>query len=62
MESKINVSLRVKPLSASEKANAKNQLWSIPSESSLCNKRTNEVYQFDRVFGENESTKLIFDS
>lgn len=62
MESKINVSLRVKPLSAQERQLDKNHLWSCVSETTLMNKRTKEVYQFDNVFGPEMSTNQIFDS
>lgn len=56
MESKINVSLRVKPLSKIEEANEKNHLWGRISDQSIINKRTGEVLTFDKVFGEEVST------
>ena len=61
MESKINVSLRVKPLSDQDQQNPKNNIWQIINESSLFNNRTQEVFQFDRVFGGDSSTQQIFD-
>lgn len=57
MESKINVSLRIKPLSATEAAQDKNHLWLKMSDSAIMNKRTKEVFQFDRVFGDDVSTR-----
>lgn len=62
MESKINVSLRMKPLSESEAANEKNQMWVKISDNSILNKRTNEVFQYDKVFGDDAGTSEIFDS
>lgn len=44
MESKINVSLRIKPLSESEAANEKNHMWAKIADNSILNKRTNEVF------------------
>lgn len=60
MESKINVTLRVKPLSQIEAKSDKNKLWKIASESSLINSRSNEAFTFDRVFGPEVSTETIF--
>jgi len=57
MESKINVSVRIKPLSTTEAMLDKNHLWVKMSESAIMNKRTKEVYQFDNVFGGDVSTK-----
>lgn len=62
METKINVSLRVKPLSAQESILEKNHLWSKTSDNTIMNKRTKEVFQFDKVFGHEVSTAEIFDS
>ena len=62
METKINVSLRVKPLSAQESINDKNHLWTKTSDTTIMNERTKEVFQFDRVFGAEVSTAEIFDS
>ena len=61
MESKINVSVRVKPLNDQESMLDKNHLWSEVSETTLMNKRTKEVYHFDNVFGPELSTEQIFD-
>ena len=60
MESKINVSLRVKPLSQIEAKQDKNKLWKIASETSLINSRSNEAYTFVKVFGPEVSTETIF--
>ena len=60
MESKINVSLRVKPLSQLEAKSDKNKLWKISSESTLVNSRSNEAFTFDKVFGSEVSTETIF--
>ena len=62
MESKINVSLRIRPLSAAEAAQDKNHLWLKMSDSAIMNKRTKEVFQFDRVFGDEVTTRQIFDA
>ena len=56
MESKINVTLRIKPLSASEAKQDKNKLWSKVSETTLMNSRSKEVFSFDKVFGPEVST------
>lgn len=37
-------------------------VWSKISDTTLMNKRTNEVYHFDRVFGDNIDTREIFNS
>lgn len=58
----INVSLRIKPLSDQEAANDKNHLWVKLSDTSIMNKRTNEVFQYDKVFSDEASTSDIFDS
>lgn len=62
MESKINVSLRIKPLSENEAVNDKNHMWVKLSDNSVMNKRTNEIFQYDRVFGDDANTSEIFDS
>ena len=62
MESKINVSLRIKPLSKTESLHEKNHLWSKISDNSVMNKRTKEVFQFDKVFGDDVGTQEIFDT
>ena len=56
MESKIIVSLRIKPLSNQELQNQKVVIWSKISDTTIMNKRTNEVYHFDRVFGDTIDT------
>ena len=62
MESKINVSLRVKPLSENEAVNEKNRMWVKISDNSIMNKRTNEIFQYDKVFSDDMGTQEIFDS
>lgn len=62
MESKINVSLRIKPLSESEGVNDKNHMWVKLSDNSIMNKRTNEIFQYDKVFGDDANTSEIFDN
>ena len=47
METKINVSLRIKPLSSKEKFLDKNHLWEKMGDASILNKRTNDVFKFD---------------
>ena len=62
MESKINVTLRVKPLSADEARNKKNELWKQQSDTGILNTRTNELYTFDRVFPGSSTTQELFDN
>lgn len=62
MESKINVSLRIKPLSTAEAMVEKNHLWSKISDNTIMNQRTKEVYNFDNVYDGDVRTKEIFDS
>lgn len=56
MESKINVTVRIKPLSESERAIEKNHLWNLLGENTVMNIRTKEMFTFDCVFGEGVST------
>ena len=57
VESKINVTVRIKPLKPKEAAHEKNkQVWQNINEQELMNMRTKEVYTFDRVFGPDVST------
>ena len=60
MESKINVTLRVKPLSAAEAKLDKNKLWTKVSDNTLMNTRSKDVFSFDKVFDQNVSTDTIF--
>ena len=61
VESKINVTVRIKPLKQKEQVNDKNKnLWHRINEQGLMNMRTKEVYTFDRVFGPETSTEIIF--
>ena len=62
MERKINVTVRVKPLSEKEKKNEKNHLWQVASDSSILNTRTNEMYTFDRVYPGTCNTAEVFDT
>jgi len=52
MESKINVTVRMKPLSESERSSDKNNLWQLFGESTLMNIRTKEMFSFDTIFSE----------
>lgn len=61
MESRINVTVRVKPLKPDEEGNDKNSLWEIRSDQVVHNTRTNESFSFDKVFSPEYSTKEIFD-
>ena len=60
MESKINVTLRVKPLSAAEAKLDKNKLWTKVSDNTLMNTRSKDVFSFDKVFDQNVTTETIF--
>lgn len=62
MESKINVTVRMKPLSESERAQDKNHIWSQVSENTIANVKTKEMFSYDMVFGEKSTTQEIFDS
>jgi hypothetical protein len=57
MESKINVTVRVKPLSDTERANEKNHIWSQVSDNTIINVKTKELFTFDSVFGEGVTTQ-----
>ena len=60
MESKINVTLRVKPLSTVEGRHEKNKIWHVQNGNTLMNSRSKEVFTFDKVFGPEVSTQTIF--
>jgi centromeric protein E len=62
MESKINVSVRMKPLSEAERASDKNYIWNQVSENTIMNVKTKEMFTFDNIFGERMQTQQIFDS
>ena len=62
MESKINVTVRVKPLSETEKAQEKNHIWSQVSDNTIINVKTKELFTFDAVFGDGVTTQKIFDN
>lgn len=62
MESKINVTVRIKPLSDNERSSEKNHLWSMIGDNTVMNVRTKEMFTFDSVFGEKVSTIEIFDN
>ena len=62
VESKINVTVRMKPLKEKEAANERNaNVWNRVNDQTLLNTRTKEMYQFDRVFGPEVPTEAIFD-
>ena len=61
MESKINVTVRIKPLATKDAKNDKNSnVWNKVSEQTLVNSRTKEAFSFDRVFGSEVTTETIF--
>lgn len=60
MESKINVAVRIKPLSAAESQQEKNRMWSKVSDNTLMFQRTKEMFAFDHVFGPEVKTETIF--
>jgi hypothetical protein len=60
MESKINVAVRIKPLSAAEIQQDKNRMWSKVSDNTLMFQRTKEMFAFDHVFGPEVKTETIF--
>jgi hypothetical protein len=57
MESKINVTVRVKPLLSKEVSQANQQLWQKVSSNTLMNLRTKELFSFDNVFTSEVTTK-----
>lgn len=61
MESKINVTVRLKPLSENERSSDKNHLWTLLGDNTLMNIRTKEMFSFDNVFSDKSSTQEIFD-
>jgi hypothetical protein len=60
MESKINVTVRVKPLLTKEASQVNQQLWQKVSSNTLMNLRTKEMFSFDNVFTSEITTKQIF--
>ena len=60
MESKINVTVRMKPLSGQESQNDKNRMWQKVSDNTLMFQRTKEMFSFDHVFGPEIKTETIF--
>jgi len=60
MESKINVTVRVKPLLSKEASQVNQQLWQKVSNNTLMNLRTKEMFSFDNVFTSEITTKQIF--
>ena len=56
MESKINVSVRIKPLSDHERSLEKNHLWTQLGENTVMNVRTKEMFTYDSVFSESSTT------
>src|SRR5687767_9620021 len=60
MESKINVTVRIKPLVEIDKSVEKNYLWTQLGDNTLMNVRTKEMFSFDNVFGEKMTTDEIF--
>ncbi len=60
MESKISVSVRVKPLTKKETAPAQ-QMWSKVSDNTLMNLRSKELFAFDNIYSAEMTTRQIFD-
>lgn len=60
MESKINVTVRVKPLLKKD-AQPTAQLWQKVSDNTLMNSRTKELHSFDQVFDQEVTTLQVFD-
>ena len=56
MESKINVTVRIKPLQENEKALDRNQLWPQIGDTTVMNVRTKEMVSFDSVVGDGACT------
>jgi centromeric protein E len=62
MESKINVTVRIKPLSKIESSQEKNKFWNHVNETMVMNRRTKESFTFDKVFGPESTTEQIFNT
>ena len=61
VESKINVTVRIKPLAPKEVKNDRNcNVWNKVSDQTLVNTRTKEMFSYDRVFGPEVETETIF--
>ena len=61
VESKINVTVRIKPLGPKDAKSDKSQsVWQKVSEQTLVNTRTKEAFTYDRVFGPEVHTETIF--
>lgn len=56
MESKINVTVRIKPLSENERSSEKNHLWNLLGDNTLMNIRTKEMFSFDNIFSDKSTT------
>jgi len=61
MESKINVTVRIKPLNAVDSQQDKNRMWQKVSENTLMFTRTKEMFTFDHVFSPDIKTEEIFE-
>ena len=61
VESKINVTVRIKPLKEKELKNDRNNnVWKKISDSTLINTRTKEAFSYDQIFGPEVTTETIF--
>ena len=61
MESKINVTVRIKPMAPKEASIVKNtNVWQKVNNQTLMNLRTKEMFSYDRVFGPEVPTETIF--
>ena len=61
VESKINVTVRIKPLKEKEAKNDRNNnVWKKVSDSTLINTRTKEAFSYDQIFGPEITTETIF--
>jgi len=61
MESKINVSLRIKPLTEAERLKNQNMLWQALGDTTVINQRTKEMFSFDNVFSDRATTTELFE-
>ena len=57
MESKINVAVRMKPLTEQERVQEKNHIWTQVSDNTIMNVKNKELYTFDSVFSEGVTTQ-----
>jgi hypothetical protein len=59
-ENKINVTVRIKPLTKAQQQLKQSLIWTQANETTLVNSKTKEAFHFDKVFSPCESNSQIF--